>query len=180
MPGLLHVTKRPNGSTRGYFSYAVRSVDYLETVRRRLVRLQPSRQPGPGPDLSSQLHRTSHPPSLYRRKNFPAPLRDNKAGTQEGKAPKGANAQEDPRGKTRGASLTRTGQEQDPRAQEYRRRYAEEQRQRAKLLGKYHNCSKQAIPSQSRCPTCAEAHRQSPGHSYAERRRTGEQTRTPT
>ena len=35
MPGLLHVTKRPNGSTRGYFSYAVRSVDYLETVRRR-------------------------------------------------------------------------------------------------------------------------------------------------
>ena len=41
MPGLFHVTKRPTGSTRGYFSYAVRSVDYLETVRRRLVRLQP-------------------------------------------------------------------------------------------------------------------------------------------
>ena len=39
MPGLLHVTKRPTRSTRGYFSYAVRSVDYLETVRRRLVRL---------------------------------------------------------------------------------------------------------------------------------------------
>ena len=35
MPGLLHVTKRPIGSTRGHFSYAVRSVDYLETVVRR-------------------------------------------------------------------------------------------------------------------------------------------------
>ena len=57
------------------------------------------------------------PPPPYRRKNFPAPLRDNKAGTQEGKAPKGANTQEDPRGTTRGASLIRTGQEQDPGAQ---------------------------------------------------------------
>ena len=53
---------------------------------------------------------------------------------------------------------------------EYRRRYAEEQRQRAKLLGRCQNCSKSAIPGQSRCPTCAEAHRQSPGRSDAKRR----------
>ena len=97
MPGPLHVAKRPNGSTRGYFSYAVRSVDYLETVRRRLVRL-----------YEQARNRT-----LERR--------------------------------------------------EYRRRYAEEQRQRARLLGRCQNCGKQAIPSQSRCPTCAEAHRQGRG-----------------
>ena len=114
MPSPFHVTKRPNGSTRGYFSYAVRSVDYLETVRRRLVRL-----------YEQARNRT-----LERR--------------------------------------------------EYRRRYAEEQRQRARLLGRWQNCSKPAIPGQSRCPTCAEAHRQSPRRSHAERRRTGEQTRIPT
>ena len=104
MPGLLHVTKRPTRSTRGYFSYAVRSVDYLETVRRRLVRLY-----------------------------------------------------EQARNRT-------------PERREYRRHYAEEQRQRAGLLGRCQNCSKPAIPSRSRCETCTEAHRQSPRRSYAERR----------
>ena len=61
-----------------------------------------------------------------------------------------------------------------PERREYRRRYAEEQRQRAKLLGKCQNCSKPAIPSQSRCETCAEAHRQSPRRSYAERKAAAE------
>ena len=111
MPGPLHVTKRPTGSTRGYFSYAVRSVDYLETVRRRLVRLY-----------------------------------------------------EQARNRT-------------PERREYRRRYAEEQRQRAKLLGKCQNGSKPAIPGHSRCETCAEAHRQSPGRSDANRRAADKETR---
>ena len=57
-----------------------------------------------------------------------------------------------------------------PERREYRRRYAEEQRQRAKLLGKCQNCSKPAIPGQTRCFSCAEAHRQSPGRSDAKRR----------
>ena len=48
---------------------------------------------------------------------------------------------------------------QDPR--EYHRRYAQEQRQKAKELGKCRDCSKPAIPGQTRCPTCAENHRQS-------------------
>ena len=104
MPGPLHVTKRPNGSTRGYFSYAVRSVDYLETVRRRLVRL-----------YEQARNRT-----LERR--------------------------------------------------EYRRRYAGEQRQKARLLGRRQNCSKQAIPGPSRCEICAEANRQSRRRSDANRR----------
>ena len=57
---------------------------------------------------------------------------------------------------------------------EYRRRYAEEQRQRAKQLGKCQKCSKAAIPGQSRCKTCAEAHRQSRRRSDAKRRGTAE------
>ena len=57
-----------------------------------------------------------------------------------------------------------------PERREYRRRYAEEQRQRAKLLGKCQKCSKPAIPGQSRCETCAEAHRQSRRRSDANRR----------
>ena len=53
---------------------------------------------------------------------------------------------------------------------EYRRRYAEEQRQRAKLLSKCQKCSKPAIPGETRCKICAEAHRQSRRRSYANRR----------
>ena len=53
---------------------------------------------------------------------------------------------------------------------EYRRRYAEEQRQRAKLLGRCQNCSKPAIPSQSRYKICAEANRQSRRRSDAKRK----------
>ena len=44
---------------------------------------------------------------------------------------------------------------------EYNRLYAQEQRRKAKELGKCRDCSKPAIPSQTRCPTCAENHRQS-------------------
>ena len=61
-----------------------------------------------------------------------------------------------------------------PERREHRRRYAEEQRQKAKLLGKCQNCSKPAIPGQTRCFSCAEAHRQSPGRSYAERKAAAE------
>ena len=53
----------------------------------------------------------------------------------------------------------------------------EEQRQKAKLLGKCQNCSKPAIPGQTRCFSCAEQHRQSPGRSYAERRAADKETR---
>ena len=46
----------------------------------------------------------------------------------------------------------------------------EEQRQKAKLLGKCQNCSKPAIPGQTRCFSCAEQHRQSRRGSDAKRR----------
>ena len=60
---------------------------------------------------------------------------------------------------------------------EYRRRYAEEQRQRAKLLGRCQNCSKPTIPGLSRCKTCAEANRQSRRRSDANRRAANKETR---
>ena len=41
------------------------------------------------------------------------------------------------------------------------RRYAQEQRQTARELGKCRDCSKPAIPGQTRCESCAENHRQS-------------------
>ena len=48
-----------------------------------------------------------------------------------------------------------------PERREYNRRYAQEQRRKAKELGRCWNCSKPAILGQTRCPTCTEAHRQS-------------------
>ena len=58
---------------------------------------------------------------------------------------------------------------QTPERREYNRRYAQEQRQQAKQLGKCRDCGKPAIPNQTRCPTCTEAHRQSRRRSDAKR-----------
>ena len=61
---------------------------------------------------------------------------------------------------------------QDPR--EYHRHYAQEQRQKAKELGKCRDCSKPAIPGQTRCPTCAENHRQSRRRNERQQKGSGE------
>ena len=53
---------------------------------------------------------------------------------------------------------------------EYNRRYAQEQRQKAKELGKCRDCSSSAILGQTRCESCAENHRQSRRRSDARRR----------
>ena len=57
-----------------------------------------------------------------------------------------------------------------PERMEYNRRLAQEQRQKAKELGQCRNCSEPAILHQTRCPACAEAHRQSRRLSDAKRR----------
>ena len=44
---------------------------------------------------------------------------------------------------------------------EYRRRLAQVRHQKAKELGKCKDCPNPSIPGQTRCPTCAENHRQS-------------------
>ena len=59
---------------------------------------------------------------------------------------------------------------QSEKRREYHRNRAQEQREKAKELGKCRNCSKPAILSQTRCPRCAEAHRQSRRLSDARRR----------
>ena len=57
-----------------------------------------------------------------------------------------------------------------PERREYHRRFAQQQRQKAKELGKCRNCGKPAILSQTRCHTCAKNHRQSRRSSDARRR----------
>ena len=60
---------------------------------------------------------------------------------------------------------------------EYNRRLAQEQRQKAKELGRCRNCTKHtAIPGQTRCPECAEAHRQSRRRGDAKRRAAARET----
>ena len=62
----------------------------------------------------------------------------------------------------------------NPERMEYNRRLAQEQRRIAKATGKCRNCPEPAIPSQTRCPTCSDAHRQSRRRSDAKRRGTAE------
>ena len=63
---------------------------------------------------------------------------------------------------------------QSEERREYNRSYAQEQRRIAKEASKCRDCSKPAIPGQTRCPTCAERHRQSRRRSDAKRRDTAE------
>ena len=49
---------------------------------------------------------------------------------------------------------------QTPERRAYRRRYAQQKRERQKYLGLCRDCSNPAIPGQVRCPTCSEKHRQ--------------------
>ena len=58
----------------------------------------------------------------------------------------------------------------NPERMEYNRRLAQEQRRIAKATGKCRGCPKPAIPEQTRCPRCAEHHRQSRRRSDAKRR----------
>ena len=65
---------------------------------------------------------------------------------------------------------------QYPERKEYRRLLAQGKRSRAKELDQCRNCSKQAKPGQTRCPTCAEKHRESRIRSNAKRRAAVEET----
>ena len=62
-----------------------------------------------------------------------------------------------------------------PERREYNRHLAQEQRQKARETGQCRNCSRPAIPGQTRCPACAEAHRQSRRISDARRRAAAKQ-----
>ena len=51
--------------------------------------------------------------------------------------------------------------DQTPERKEYRRLLAQERRRKAKELGLCKSCPNPAKPGQTRCPTCAERHRES-------------------
>ena len=53
---------------------------------------------------------------------------------------------------------------------EYRRLLAQDKRRKDKELGKCRSCSNLATPGQTRCPTCAEKHREYGRSSNANRR----------
>ena len=53
---------------------------------------------------------------------------------------------------------------------EYKRIRAREERQRAKELGRCRSCPNLVIPGETRCPICAEKHRQSHRASAAKKR----------
>ena len=59
---------------------------------------------------------------------------------------------------------------QTPERRAYRRRYAQQKRERQKYLGQCRSCSSRAIPGQTRCSTCAEKHSEYKRQSKAKRR----------
>ena len=66
----------------------------------------------------------------------------------------------------------------NPDRMEQRRLNAQARRQIAKATGKCKSCPEPAIPGQTRCLTCAEAHRQSRRRSDARRRAAAKQATT--
>ena len=65
---------------------------------------------------------------------------------------------------------------QTPERRAYRRRYAQQKRERQKSLGLCRDCSNPAIPGQTRCTTCADKHREYKRRSNATRRNMPEDT----
>ena len=59
---------------------------------------------------------------------------------------------------------------QTPERREHHRLHAQERRRKAKELGLCKSCPNPAKPGQTRCPTCAEKHRESRIRSKAKRR----------
>ena len=78
-----------------------------------------------------------------------------------------AAAEEKKRGHRREYDRKRS---KNPDRMEQGRLNAQARRQIAKATGKCKSCPEPAIPRQTRCPTCAEAHRQSRRRSDAKRR----------
>ena len=62
---------------------------------------------------------------------------------------------------------------QNPQRREHHRLHAQESRRKAKELGLCKSCPNPAKPGQTRCPTCAEKHRESNRRSNAKRKDMG-------
>ena len=126
--------------------------------------------PLPGPANSGNRHKT-------KQKQAETPLRKSSASTRLRK-PSPEVRKPESHTKPDSASVEAKKQKraeydqqrnQTPERKEYHQRLAQARQRKAKDLGKYRQCSKQAIPGQTRCETCAEKHRQSRRHSDAKR-----------
>ena len=114
---------------------------------------------------------TTKKPKANRKKAMPQPAaQPRKPKPKKQKPRKAPTPKRTPEEQREARRLQEQARNKTPERKEYRRRYAEEQRQRARLLGKCQKCSKPAIPGESRCKICAEAHRQSRRRSDAKRR----------
>ena len=131
---------------------------------------EPNRR-GPHKKSTTPSSATTKKPKANRKEAMPQPA----AQPKKQKPQKAPTLKRTPEEQREARRLNEQARNRTPERREYRRRYAEEQRQRAKLLGKCQKCSKPAIPGESRCKICAEAHRQSRRRSDSKRRRTGEQ-----
>jgi hypothetical protein len=122
-----------------------------EMVKRPVLNGKGSRSPSASPSLKKEKPHHSPQPDKSRRETDSS----------------GPAAQEAKLMRRREYERARS---KSPERMEYNRRLAQEQRQKAKELGKCRNCSEPAILHQTRCPACAEAHRQSSRLSDARRR----------
>ncbi len=117
---------------------------------------------------------TTLPKRIFLQHTFPIPGRPRAATRQtkhvkkklpkpkpkgDGKRPPDTNAK-DPETAREARRKYEQAKNNTPELREYHRRYAQEQRQKARDLGMCRNCRKPAILSQTRCPTCPEHYRQ--------------------
>ena len=88
--------------------------------------------------------------------------------------PSGAKAKATQEAKRQGRQEYDGQRNQTPERRQHRRLLAQERRRKAKELGQCRNCSEPSIPGQTRCPTCAEKHRESRIRSNAKRKNLSE------
>ena len=115
------------------------------------------------------------PKRILFQHTFPIPGRP-RAGTEQTKRAKKKLPKPKPKGDGKRPPATRAkdpetageahreyeqARNSTPERREYNRHLAQEQRRKAKESGKCRNCLAPAITGQTRCPTCAENHRQS-------------------
>ena len=131
-----------------------------EMVKRPALNGKGSRSPSASPSLKKEKPHHSPQPDKSRRETGSS----------------GPAAQEAKLLRRREYERARS---KSPERMEYNRHLAQEQRQKAKELGKCRNCTEHtAIPGQTRCTTCAEAHRQSRRLSDARRRAAAKRAET--
>ena len=119
--------------------------------------------------------------SKKQKKTAPKPSRENPKGRSTTKAAPSRPPEPDPslaEDRKRKRAEYEQARSQTPERMEYQRLLAQEKRRKAKELGKCRSCSNPATPGQTRCPTCAEKHRQSRGRSDANRRAQANETTT--